>query len=101
MEALSPDAVLKRLRIAGTIEGVSFLVLLFVAMPLKYLAGQPEAVSMVGMAHGVLFIVYIAALLQAWSELKWPFRTAFLGFLSAVFPFGPWIFDAKVLRSAD
>ena len=50
------SSVIRQLRIIGLIEGVSFLVLLGIAMPLKYLAGMPRAVSAVGMAHGVLFI---------------------------------------------
>jgi integral membrane protein len=54
------------LRHAALAEAVSYLLLLGVAMPLKYLAGQPRAVSIVGMIHGVLFLVLCWALLQAW-----------------------------------
>jgi len=97
---MAPESVLKRFRFVGTIEGISFLVLLLIAMPLKYAAGIPEAVSVVGLVHGVLFVIYLAALAQTWSELKWPFSRAVLGGLAGVLPFGPWIFDAKVLRSS-
>lgn len=98
---MSPEAVLKRFRFVGMIEGISFLVLLLIAMPLKYAAGIPQAVSLIGMAHGVLFVIYLAALAQAWSELKWPFSRALLGGLAGVLPFGPWIFDTKVLRGSS
>src|SRR5690606_39635762 len=60
-----------RLRVIGWWEGVSFLVLLGVAMPLKYLAGQPAAVQVVGMAHGVLFLLYVFAAVQAAVEHGW------------------------------
>ncbi|MBF9224019.1 DUF3817 domain-containing protein [Hymenobacter ruricola] len=55
---------LGRLRLVAILEGVSFLVLLLVAMPLKYLAGQPQAVRPVGMAHGLLFVLYCFLLIQ-------------------------------------
>lgn len=97
---MAPEAVLKRFRFVGMVEGTSFLVLLLIAMPLKYLAGMPEAVSVVGMAHGVLFMIYLAALVQTWSELKWPLSRALLGAAAGVLPFGPWVFDAKVLRQS-
>ena len=63
------STALGRLRLAGLLEGWSFVVLLFIAMPLKYAAGQPEAVRVVGMAHGVLFLAYLAAILIAQVDL--------------------------------
>lgn len=93
------EAALKRLRIVGFIEGVSFLVLLLVAMPLKYLAGQPDAVRIIGTAHGVLWVVYLVVLALAWQAAKWPFKTAFLGGLASVLPLGPWWFESHLRRS--
>ena len=52
-----------RFRLISFIEGISFLILVFIAMPLKYLAGIPLAVKIVGMAHGVLFILFFIALI--------------------------------------
>ncbi len=60
-----------RLRILTLIEGVSFLVLLFVAMPLKYFAGQPLAVKMVGWLHGVLFMLVMLSLAQVMFTVRW------------------------------
>lgn len=91
---------LDRLRVIGAVEGVSFLLLLFVAMPLKYLAGQPEMVTVVGSAHGVLWIVYLLALVQAGWAHRWPWMRYFAGFIASGLPFGPWVFDARLRAEA-
>lgn len=82
----------------GKAEGSSFLVLLGVAMPLKYLAGRPEAVQVVGWIHGILFVLYVAALASARSARGWDLaRTARL-FVAAFLPFGPFVADASLAR---
>lgn len=88
-----------RLRVIGFLEGVSFLVLLGVAMPLKYFWGEPQAVRVVGMAHGVLFLAYIAATVQAWLEHDWSWKRAALIMLASLVPFGTFYADVKWLRS--
>ncbi|MEZ4379920.1 MAG: DUF3817 domain-containing protein [Nannocystaceae bacterium] len=90
-----------RLRLIGLIEGTSFLVLLGIAMPLKYLAGRPEAVKFVGWAHGVLFMLFILALFHAASDREWPLKKMAAGFIAAVIPFGTFIFDANLRREAE
>lgn len=85
-----------RLRLIGMLEGTSFLILLGVAMPLKYLANIPEAVSIVGMAHGVLFLTFCLALLQAMSAHGWPVRKAIKPFIASLIPFGPFIIDREL-----
>jgi integral membrane protein len=87
-----------RLRRVGAAEGISFLVLLGVAMPLKYLAGMPMAVKVVGWAHGVLFVVLVVALLKAKKEARWPIRFAGLIFVAALLPFGPFVIDRRLAR---
>src|SRR6185503_2519532 len=84
------------LRKAGIAEGISFLVLLGIAMPLKYVFDQPLAVKIAGWAHGVLFIAF---LFMAWEyktdrnkNSKW-FATAFL---AAIIPTGTFFFDKKL-----
>jgi integral membrane protein len=84
------------LRAAGLAEGVSFLVLLFVAMPLKYFAGLPQAVKVAGWAHGVLFIAFTAALLYATIVARWPIARAALLLVAALLPFGPFIVDRRI-----
>ena len=90
------DKKLSLLRKAGIAEGISFLVLLGIAMPLKYLFQQPIAVKIFGWAHGILFVTF---LFLAWEvktdrnkSLKW-FATAFL---AAIIPTGTFLFDKKL-----
>ena len=92
------STVLGRLRLVGFLEGLSFLLLLGVAMPLKYLAGEPSAVRVVGMAHGVLFLAYLAAILQAQVEYGWSWRKSALLVIASLLPFGPFVADRKLLR---
>lgn len=89
---------IKTLRTVGIMEGWSFLILLFIAMPLKYFFDKPMAVTIVGALHGLLFILYVLAILYVWNVKKWPFMRAFLAGVSSVIPFGPFIFDRKFLR---
>ena len=89
---------LGRLRFIGFWEGVSFLVLLLVAMPLKYFAGAPGAVRVVGMAHGILFLLYLGAALQAAMIQEWNWRRTALVLAASLFPAGPFLLDARVLR---
>jgi integral membrane protein len=91
---------LGRLRIVAFLEGMSFLILLGIAMPLKYLADMPAAVRVVGMAHGVLFVAYVIVLYLVWDEHRWPFWKAFLAFLASLIPFGTFYADKKWFRKA-
>lgn len=90
-----------RLRLVGFLEGVSFLLLLGVAMPLKYFAGQPEAVRVVGMAHGILFLLYLWATVLAALEYKWSWSRSLLVALASLLPFGPFYADTKWLKPLD
>jgi len=89
---------LGRLRVVGWWEGASFLLLLGVAMPLKYFAGWPLAVRVVGMAHGVLFLLYVLAAIQAALDRDWPWKRTALVLVASVLPAGPFVVDAKILR---
>jgi integral membrane protein len=81
-----------RLRIISLIEGASFLLLLGIAMPLKYAWGMPWAVSFVGMVHGVLFVLFCVALLNAVLVARWKLKPPFLIFLASLIPFAPlWV----------
>lgn len=92
---------LKRLRLVGMLEGVSYLLLLGVAMPLKYMAGRPEAVEHVGMAHGVLFLVFCVCLLMAKVLVDLPWKMAMMVFVAALLPFGPFVIDSKLAKSGQ
>jgi integral membrane protein len=89
---------LGRLRVVGFLEGLSFLVLLGIAMPLKYLAGQPAAVRMVGMGHGVLFVLYVLLVVQVSLERSWSWRKALLALIVSVVPFGTFWADKKLFK---
>ncbi len=101
MSDFSPTTQLGRLRIVSYAEGASFLILLCIAMPLKYLAGMPQMVRVVGMAHGLLFVLYILQVIQAKIEYDWSMKTMILGIIASVLPFGPFVADAKLFRNAD
>ena len=87
-----------RLRWIALIEGVSYLVLLGIAMPLKYFADLPIAVKITGWMHGVLFVAFGFALLQAWQTAKWKLGFVIAIFVSALIPLGTFFMDPKLQR---
>ena len=91
---------LSRLRKVSLVEGVSTLVLFGVAMPLKYLAGMPLAVTIVGSVHGGLFVLLSLMFLGAIRAVPLSSKLALLGIVAAIFPFGPFVLDAR-LRKLD
>jgi len=84
------------LRILGNIEGVSYLLLLGIAMPMKYLLDMPMAVKIVGMAHGVLFLAYCLLLAICMKNFKWKFGFALYLFIATLIPFGTFVTDRKL-----
>jgi integral membrane protein len=91
-------AALERLRWVAKIEGVSFLVLLGIAMPLKYAAGLPIAVKVVGWAHGVLFVLFLLSLWNARRQAQLPLGLSALVFVASLLPFGPFVIDGRLAR---
>jgi integral membrane protein len=84
------------LRAAALVEAVSFLILVGVAMPLKYFAGIPLAVTVAGWIHGVLFAAFVASLAQTTVVARWPLARAALVFVAALLPFGPIVIDGRM-----
>ena len=80
-------------------EGVSLLLLLLVAMPLKYIWQMPQMVSVVGMAHGVLFLAYVVLAFMVYSELKWSLKTLAVVLLASIVPFGTFYIEKKYLST--
>ncbi len=78
----------KNFTLVAIAEGISYLLLFFVAMPLKYFADIPEAVTYVGWAHGVLFVGYCAFLPIFLFDRGWRFWRTFRAFILALIPFG-------------
>lgn len=91
---------LTRLRLIGLLEGGSFVLLLGVAMPLKYFADLPVAVRVVGMAHGVLFIAYLLAIGLAVRAKAWPLKDAGTLVAASLLPLGPFFVDGRI-RAAE
>jgi integral membrane protein len=91
---------IEQLRRVGKIEGVSFLVLLGIAMPLKYLAHLPLPVKIVGWVHGVLFIWFVITLARARSRAPLSIGQALSVFIAALLPFGPFVIDRRLEREA-
>lgn len=85
-----------RFRLVGMLEGLSYLILLFVAMPMKYFLDLPLAVKYTGWAHGVLFVAYAFALLSAAVQLGWSFKKVVVAGLASLVPFGPFWLDKRV-----
>ena len=95
------DTTLQRLRSVGTWEAISYLLLLAVAMPLKYIWGYPEAVRVVGMAHGILWMAYVGLALLGQLDYKWSWKVTAGLFIASLLPFGPFVADAKLLRGRE
>ncbi|WP_224998939.1 DUF3817 domain-containing protein [Cesiribacter sp. SM1] len=92
------DSALSRFRTIALLEGWSFIILLFVAMPLKYGADMPMLVKYTGWAHGFLFVLYVVTLLEAAVKMRWSIVTVFLAFAASLVPFGTFVMDAKLLK---
>lgn len=91
-------SALKTLRIVAFAEGLSFLGLLLIAMPLKYFFQMPLAVRIVGSVHGFLFLLFLIALFRAAGEHEWPIKRSFLAFLASLVPGGTFVLDASLKR---
>ena len=89
---------LKWLILMGIIEGTSTLVLFFVAMPMKYIWGHDNAVSLVGGIHGILFLALVAMFLLGKAIVPLPSRMVIYGIIGAIVPFGPFIVDVMLYR---
>jgi integral membrane protein len=89
---------IRTLRILGNVEGVSYLLLLGIAMPMKYFFGMPLAVKSVGMAHGVLFIAYCLLLALQMRANKWNLLFGIYLFVATLIPFGTFVTDRKLAK---
>ena len=97
----SGKAILRGVRVLGAIEGVSFLVLMLFAMPMKYIYGQPVYVKWIGWAHGILFIALGLQTLVAWRARVIGFAMAFQVMVAALLPAGPFFMDRGLRRIED
>lgn len=94
-----PDS-LGRFRIVAILEGISYLVLVGIGMPLKYGLGEPMVVDVVGWIHGILFILYLIAGVQAAADEKWSAKFMVAAFVAALVPGGTFVLD-RHLREGE
>jgi len=90
--------IIRQLRIAAILEGISYLLLLGVTMPLKYWMDMPEPNMLVGYAHGLLFIAYIGLVLIVAYRYRWPAMPTLIALGASLLPFATFYVEAKMLR---
>lgn len=91
-----------RLRILGLLEGISLLILIFIAVPLKYVFDQPAGTKMLGPVHGALFLLFIFNALSVGVEQNWSFKnTTWKVLLACIIPFGTFYIDHKILSKIE
>ena len=86
-------------RIVAFLEGLSYLLLLFIATPIKYIQDNPEYVKMLGMPHGILFILYVILAFVIKPEMKWDNKTFGIVLLASIIPFGTFYVERKYLEN--
>lgn len=92
------NSILSIFRFTALLEGLSFLILLGIAMPLKHYYDKPDAVKIVGMAHGILFVLYVIFLLIVHLKYKWSINKTMWAFIASFLPFGTFVADYKLFR---
>ena len=88
-------------RIVALLEGVSYILLLFIATPIKYLLNDPQYVKILGMPHGILFIAYLALAVLFKKEFSWNKKTFLIVLIASLIPFGTFYIDKKYLKPAS
>lgn len=87
-------------RIIGNIESLSYVILLVIAMPLKYWMDISEPVSLVGAAHGFLFVLYVVSIIFAAIFNRWSILRIIIAFLAAFIPFGPYLVYRRIKKTS-
>lgn len=91
---------LSQFRIIAFLEGISFLLLVFIAMPIKYVGGEPIVVKYVGMAHGILFMAFIYCQFLAYKQQRWDLAFNVFAFVASLIPFGTFVLEYKLEKIA-
>jgi integral membrane protein len=85
-------------RVVALLEGISYILLLFIATPIKYFAGDEQYVKLLGMPHGLLFVGYIVLAIMMKSEFKWPNKQFAIVLLASIIPFGTFYVEKVYLK---
>jgi integral membrane protein len=86
-------------RLIAFLEGVSYILLLFIASPIKYFGNDPTYVRWLGMPHGILFMAYVVLAVLISKDMKWSTRTLWIVLLASIIPFGTFYIDKKYLKT--
>ena len=93
--------MIKVLRVISYLEGISYILLLFIAVPIKYYANDPSLVKLLGMPHGLLFVAYVMLSLVSSKEYRWNSKKTLVVLISSVIPFGTFYVDYKYLKTDE
>ena len=93
--------MIKSFRIVALFEGISYILLLFVAVPVKYLLHDPQYVKLLGLPHGIWFMIYVILAIMIYSEGKWSDKVFYQVLLAGIIPFGTFYIDYKHLRHTE
>ncbi|WP_303317618.1 DUF3817 domain-containing protein [Flavivirga abyssicola] len=85
-------------RLVAFLEGISYILLLFIATPIKYLMGDPQYVKLLGMPHGLLFVAYIALAFMLKKDFNWDTKQFTTVLIASIIPFGTFYIDRKYLK---
>tara|TARA_R110002111_G_scaffold110212_1_gene169496 strand:+ start:2382 stop:2678 length:297 start_codon:yes stop_codon:yes gene_type:complete len=88
-------------RIIALLEGVSYILLLFIATPIKYFYEDPQYVKLLGMPHGILFMAYVVIAVLISAYMKWSTRTLWIVLMASILPFGTFYIDKKYLNKTS
>ena len=86
-------------RVVSILEGLSYILLLFIAVPIKYIGGDESYVKLLGMPHGLLFVAYLVLAYLIKDSLKWNSKTFLIVLVASIIPFGTFYIDRKYLRT--
>lgn len=86
-------------RIVAFLEGLSYILLLFIAVPIKYIANEPQYVKLLGMPHGLLFVAYIAMAFIIKNDFKWSSKTFLIVLVASIIPFGTFYIERTYLKA--
>lgn len=95
------NTALGRFRVVALLEGISYLALFGITMPLKYMADMPAPNKVVGMTHGILSVIYVVMLVHATLAQKWSPVKALVALVASLIPFGAFVLEWKLRNEVD
>ena len=91
--------MIKILRVISYLEGISYILLLFIAVPIKYYANDPSLVKLLGMPHGLLFVAFVILSFVNSKKYNWSFIKTIVVLISSIVPFGTFYVDYKYFKN--